>query len=104
MSLLHHLLKMVVFAQAILHFVVNQKIARLARLVILPDKRNQVDPLDHLPVLARPMPRHQGYLRGIEFVQCAVIDHQPPCFRRTKGSTSDHNAALSGGNRRIRRI
>ena len=56
--------------------VVQAKIAGQSSIAIRPHQTDEVDPLHHLVLFARPMARHQRHLAGIGLVQRRVVDDQ----------------------------
>ena len=73
---MQHRTKVVILGHIVLLFVIEAEITRQAGFTICPQQGNQVDSLDNLSVLARPVTRDQRHLPGIEFVQRGVVNNQ----------------------------
>ena len=68
--------EMVVLGLAIIRLVIDPVIARQVALAIGPLQRQQIDPLDHSMVVARPHLMDQLHLPRLRFVYDSVIQNQ----------------------------
>jgi len=70
--------EMVVLRLAVIRLVIDPVITRQVALAIGPEQRQQVDPLDHSMMLARPHVMDKVHLPRVRLVQDGVIQHQDP--------------------------